>query len=89
MSKHTPGPWQLRSDRGIEGKSFDGMWKNICDKVRGGSPGEADANTRLIVAAPELLAALRDAILWVDDDDQGAPEMKAKWRAVISKAEGL
>lgn len=36
----------------------------------------------------ELLAALRDAICWVNLDDQGAPEMIAKWRAIIAKAGG-
>lgn len=50
-------------------------------------PGDGDL-ANLFCAAPELLAALSDAILWVHDEDQGALEYKAKWRAVIAKARG-
>ncbi len=62
QSQHTPGPWvtgPLGSSRGVEAQAFDGSWKNICDKVRGGNPIEAKANAHLIAAAPDLLAALK------------------------------
>lgn len=56
--RHTPGPWSLDVTRAIFGKDFTGQWKAIVDRVRGGSPTQADANARLIVAAPELLEEL-------------------------------
>ena len=31
-----------------------------------------------------LRDALKDAIMWVSDDDQGAAEYKTKWRALCS-----
>jgi hypothetical protein len=43
----------------VEARAFDGNYKYICAPVRGGNPTEADANARLIAAAPELLAALK------------------------------
>ena len=55
---HTKGEW-VGKDRVVIAQCFTGEWKNIVDKVRGGNPVEADANTKLIAAAPDLLAALR------------------------------
>lgn len=60
-AQHTPGPWTYRL-------SIDGR---ICGDVRGpagrfvadiGAHEESDANARLIASAPDLLAALRDAL---------------------------
>jgi len=52
----------------------------------------ADADARLIAAAPELLSALRDVVDWLDDgnrilSDSCAADV-AKARAAISKATG-
>lgn len=64
---HTPGPWRidLHGDHNekfaIEGQAFDGSWKWIADRVRGGSKGQTIANAKLIAAAPELLNALKSA----------------------------
>lgn len=55
---HTPGPWKLQATRTVLGKCFTGEWKEVVSRVRGGSPGEADANTRLIAAAPELFGVV-------------------------------
>jgi hypothetical protein len=61
---HTPGPWEVSTKRGL----------NITAKTRGGADfalaavwttltGEAaDANARLIAAAPDLLAACEAAL---------------------------
>lgn len=61
MSAHTPAPWTMVG-REIFGNAFDGSARLICDRVRGGSPTAADANARLIAAAPDLLAALKRAV---------------------------
>ena len=74
---HTAGPWTTRvpvvpiasdagEDRMILARAFDGSEKAIVDRVRGGNPHEADANARLIAAAPELLAALKAVLSDID-----------------------
>lgn len=58
--KHTPGPWLAKygmlgdGDRSVYARAFDGSQKYICERVRGGSPEEAEANARLIAAAPTM-----------------------------------
>lgn len=67
MSKHTPGPWKregltvyaLMSAGWLKGKELfkNRFWANlVCDASC--SKEEAEANARLIAAAPELLEAL-------------------------------
>lgn len=61
-SGHTPGPW-LNNPTGehrrcIEARAFDGSWHYVCQSVHGGSPREADANARLIAAAPTMYQEL-------------------------------
>lgn len=61
----TPGPWRTTlptypitqlaaTDRMVLGRAFDGSEKAIVDRVRGGSPKQADANALLIAAAPTM-----------------------------------
>jgi hypothetical protein len=100
MSAHTPGPWKIEDGRVIQGRAFDQSYRNICDLVRGQTPESADANARLIAAAPDLLAALQEALDFaedredVNDGDYGIPEANAHMRlammlrAAIAKAEG-
>ena len=57
--KWTPGPWTLDQSRMVLGPCFTGELKSICDKVRGGSPEQAQANARLIAAAPRMIHALQ------------------------------
>lgn len=63
-TKHTPGPWRLNSDALVCGNGDLMMSIAICyDKssaADGVSRDEMKANARLIAAAPELLAALKD-----------------------------
>jgi len=102
MSEHTPGPWkvepQLDGEIPISGHSW-GSYLEIADIHLGGFEqvdSEAEANARLIAAAPELLEAIKayekehhfNAI-------QGKPHSSSKeasaWvrvRAAIAKAEG-
>lgn len=89
MSKHTPGPWYAGEWGSVYGLTGTGQ-------VAGISPRSNDceriANTRLILAAPELLASLQ---LMVDrfldtEGSYGAWENEALEvaRAVIAKATG-
>lgn len=67
MSKHTPGPWLLNQTSGATHKVFGGP--HICDingdEIAWPCFGSADtndaanANAKLIAAAPELLSALK------------------------------
>lgn len=73
--RHTPGPWFYRGgvvDAPINGTSPS---TTICERIsardRGYGPlaerqAIADADGRLIAAAPELLAALRNLVAWED-----------------------
>lgn len=76
MNKHTPGPWGIckwdsktieariqylhEDDEDAEPESIV-----VADVYGGDLEGrEADANARLIAAAPELLEALKELIAW-------------------------
>lgn len=92
-TKHTPGPW-LVNRRGIMAMNPDtgrfGVlvsqpnWRGIePDDIWQDTPREA--NARLIAAAPDLLAALEMAQLWLDYD--GRYDMQ-NINAAIAKAKG-
>lgn len=61
MSKRTPGPWQAEpmTGRGAWIKGENGNWAALSC---GETDLEAEANARLIAAAPELLAALKSMV---------------------------
>jgi hypothetical protein len=99
---HTPGPWNLWcSERGEFYVSASGQEFVICSRnpvdYRG---AESVANAHLIAAAPDLLAALRDAAETIDSlDKQGGTLVhptprqlidatNVVIRAAIAKAEG-
>ena len=63
MSKHTPGPWQVE-DYTIN-RTMRAIGTNKCTVA--GAYAEADA--RLIAAAPDLLEALRALVADVDERD--------------------
>ena len=89
MSAHTPGPWRLGYTALPDGRpcpfitSDDGL-RTLASVI----PHEGyEANAILFAAAPELLAALRAAVLageWVDQP----PAWVEQARAAIAKAEG-
>lgn len=78
-TKHTPGPWYINWTR----LSGNVIGFHIADAVRGstlpicehyGNPtlnssNEAEANARLIAAAPELLAVLQEIMSWEENDE--------------------
>lgn len=91
MSKHTPGPWEAKETIDAEGFKVyhiitdEGFYVAQLDRV---SPTNK-ADSRLIVAAPDLLHACK-AILAADERGQGVPFQEACMaaRKAIAKAEG-
>lgn len=89
---HTPGPWHV-SDGRVVAKAFDGSYKNVCDKVRGGSPDHANGNALLIAHAPEMFEALRRIVAEAQsvdhanrDGDRGPSYLLGKIDAIASMA---
>lgn len=84
-TKHTPGPWVLDTYGNLK-VGFDYVkFSGLCLS----SGREANANTRLIAAAPELLEALTVLSDWVESlisDNECRPLENA--RAAIVKATG-
>lgn len=95
-ASHTPGPWHLSPDgRGIyQGRSGDtDVYVAEIFPNYGLTIEEANANARLIAAAPELLAALR---ILTEHAQEQYPHIEsergqrdiAQALAAITKAEG-
>lgn len=94
QANHTPGPWQpvALAARWAVTTTAKPRTFNICivnnDRI------EQEANARLIAAAPELLAALKDARgeLYIrhisGDESQALGAAIDKCDAAIAKAEG-
>ena len=80
-AKHTPGPWTLDKGRMVLGPCWTGELKAICERVRGGSPQQVDANARLIAAAPELLQACKAVLIRLDYCTQAITDLRetADW----------
>jgi hypothetical protein len=106
--KHTPGPWRavggdelvFVSRPNIAHVGVTGGRAHDAPFVIVGNPGpkgSEEADARLIAAAPEMLAVLRDALELANlaetltgcrGDDDFVAAFKAKVEAAISKAEG-
>ena len=82
--KHTPGPW--KAGTGWVGTNDNAM---ICGDFPGiyRDNGQAEANLRLIAAAPDLLAALIQ-MLHEYAPLMGSTQAVDVARAAIAKAEG-
>ncbi|KAA0572247.1 hypothetical protein FZ983_32265 [Azospirillum sp. B21] len=75
-TQHTPGPWHVVNMRGWGGLCIGRRPQDEADKTAGDAPiakviekaphwqgtFPAEANARLIAAAPDLLGALHDAV---------------------------
>lgn len=90
--KHTPGPWQIGRYDDIVDASGEIIRAKGLALTRG---DEAEANSRLIAAAPEMLAALKDAMRSTRKDfktgadgDRQHREAWAEQFDAIAKAEG-
>lgn len=80
-TQHTPGPWVVFRPK-------DGTRKTYCLFNDPKSHSEAEANARLIAAAPDLLAALMELIAAVDSNNCEAAGT-SRWpevHAAIAKA---
>ena len=102
--KHTPGPWEFvpkltgsENHKGFflraEKAARNGKWA-LAEIQPGDEDGKlGEANARLIAAAPEMLAALRQSVVLLAGTCLHAPELKphATYDAVsaaIAKATG-
>ena len=100
---HTPGPWVCHSGsvwkpvgeprhQWPAGENLGMPIARMDRDTAGTSPGERDANARLVAAAPELLEALRVAVSHIGTyaDGDGAAKYHATniARAAIAKATG-
>ena len=90
MSKHTPGPWKIRTLDGSLGtiETADSnlqvaQAQQLYFNDRENKHAERLANTALIAAAPELLAALHKI---VNNWDNLHPKDRQQARAAIAKA---
>ena len=85
--KHTDGPW--RYSPAVASVFVEEERKHcpqICTLPAWGE--ENTANGHLIVAAPELFAALSDFLTYIDDPIMPLTELKARARATLNKANG-
>ena len=96
-TKHTPGPWTYSKEQTTNGHAHmvrQSSGESVANVRSHNRPTEeAQANARLIAAAPELLEALK-AVLHFDSDPSIPGEYKhditiaRKVRAAIAKATG-
>ena len=92
-AQHTPGPWQMvGNEDGYLELIAPGPRRLGVFSKRGFSYRERKANARLIAAAPELLAALRDVIGWIPGSSawhtDAARKSVENARAVLAQATG-
>ncbi len=97
MNKHTPGPWHFRAaiQEGqfvVRDRKSSGGFADIA-RVKGdkrSTLAQAEANARLIAAAPDLLDALEtypaQGVIMTDEEMWAWVE---KARSAIDKARGL
>ena len=96
-SQHTPGPWNIRGDAyqivaNYDADTHEGSWREHYDVIctfedEFGEPAlEARANARLIAAAPDLLALVREVLS--DELASLAPGTIERAEAAIAKATG-
>lgn len=101
-AKHTPGPWMVQMRRGslgtrghiaVLGPDFGSGHGDVVRTM--GTTEREEANARLIAAAPELLAAVKEARTLLEMNnarrDMMTDRERALWntiRAAVAKAEG-
>lgn len=98
-TEHTPGPWQVLIDptdewpKVVAGSKIGKIIANVNPESFCGGVAElvdmpAEANARLIAAAPDLLAALKEAIKIVPLGSTKVAEWVPRAMDAIDKAEG-
>lgn len=94
MSKHTPGPWGQDKWGSLQTEGGQDVLLRGITTISAGSHeriAEAEANTRLISAAPELLEALQDLDALrgpFPPSDEAVEDAWRKASAAIAKATG-
>lgn len=86
-TKHTPGPWTATPRHVTAPETEDRLPMRVT--ISGGNRDDNKANARLIAAAPDLLAALRDLLPDAIGNHIGGPDTQARIdaaRAAIIKA---
>jgi hypothetical protein len=94
MADFTPGPWEVGEPNqggsvlavGVFSDRWHiaDVWRDVPELVE-----EAEANARLIAAAPDLLAALKRSLDWLASyQGAGADRVWEQAKAAIAKAEG-
>lgn len=90
MTKHTAGPWAVTGGQTVHQPNKD-HYKPICKAYgkyhKDADKSEAEANARLIAAAPELLDALKLALKQNECDMVMTGEECRKASKAIAKAE--
>ena len=97
MTTHTPGPWtcDVTDFGGSNTNSFyvliDANSHSVARVLTHSRPYEA--NAAIIAAAPDMLAMLKSAALWIEataemTGDAEAAKYLTKLQATIAKAEG-
>jgi len=89
-AKHTPGPWAVEVDTRQDGqpgyaiRQGDDGYGAVIAETRPDEPSTNTlANARIIAAAPQLLAALRDMTSWADSLGEVAKNCGAIDRSVM------
>ena len=82
---HTPGPWKYLGQN--EESCFVGLGPDHKIAVGGFTWNDAEANARLIAAAPELLEALQMVLDYLNTGDMRPLDLR-KASAAITKARG-
>ena len=74
-SQHTPGPWDAKDNRAANAVDREPVWIVVdanghvtadCDGLELADPNHAEANARLIAAAPDLLAVCEEIVRIVE-----------------------
>ncbi len=93
MTQHTQGPWSVQ-DIAAPGRVEKWVWSDktpVC-KVTIGNAEIAQANARLIAAAPDMLAALQELLatceMNLDDLEEDTINAITTALAAIKKAKG-
>ena len=87
MTKHTQGPWIIDEDTGMNdgGTIKDTDGRGIAMDIYGRTADEANANARLIAAAPELLEACQARLEADEVFEQGTSE----WHQSVNCADSM
>ena len=91
QTQHTLGPWRYVRENGSPSTGqhmIKGAIPGYLAEVRDCGSGDVAANARLIAAAPELLAALTDAVDLIETLSPIEGDTLRNARAAIHKAVG-